>query len=135
MLITSAKLDEKIRSDPAGAYLFFGEEEYLKAHSLGVIRKTLVPDPGLAVFNHIKIDGGNVDALRDEINALPMFGMSGGTKLIELAEKYGINKSVQSAVLHVEKSNEKAYRLYKRLGYTVAAVENSRFRMAKQLQR
>ena len=86
MLITSAKLDEKIRSDPAGAYLFFGEEEYLKAHSLGVIRKTLVPDPGLAVFNHIKIDGGNVDALRDEINALPMFGLSGGTKLIELRD-------------------------------------------------
>lgn len=43
--------------------------------------------------------------------------------------------SVKSAVLHVEKSNEGAYRLYTRLGYTVSADENSRFRMAKQLQR
>lgn len=86
MLITSAKLDEKIKTDPAGAYLFFGEEEYLKAHSLTVMRKALVPDPELAVFSHIKIGGGNLDALADEINALPMFGLSGGTKLIEVRD-------------------------------------------------
>ena len=86
MLITSSKLEEKIKTDPAGAYLFFGEEEYLKTHSLGVMRKTLVPDPDLAVFNHIKIDGGNMDALKEEINALPMFGLTGGTKLIEMRD-------------------------------------------------
>ena len=58
-----------------------------------------------------------------------------GTKLIEFAERYGRDKSVVTAVLHVEKSNEKAYRLYTRLGYAVTADEGSRYRMAKQIQR
>ncbi len=58
-----------------------------------------------------------------------------GTKLIALAEKYGIEKKIPTAMLHVKCSNEKALRLYKRLGYTVSDDNGSRFRMTKQLQR
>lgn len=58
-----------------------------------------------------------------------------GTKLIALAEKYGIEKKIPTVMLHVKCSNEKALRLYKRLGYTVSDDNGSRFRMTKQLQR
>lgn len=88
MLITAKQLDEKIKNDPAGAYLFYGEEEYLKHYWLEVMRKNLSPDPSFAVFNHIKIDGGDIDRLKDELGSLPMLGMFGGEsiKLIEVRD-------------------------------------------------
>ena len=56
-----------------------------------------------------------------------------GTALVRTAEKYAEDKNAPAAVLHVEKSNEGAYRLYKRLGYEVCADEGSRLRMKKDL--
>lgn len=56
-----------------------------------------------------------------------------GTALVRTAEKYAEDKNVPAAVLHVEKSNEGAYRLYKRLGYEVCADEGCRLRMKKDL--
>ncbi|MBO4523066.1 GNAT family N-acetyltransferase [Ruminococcus sp.] len=58
-----------------------------------------------------------------------------GTKLIALAEKYGAERDIFCVMLHVEILNEKAFRLYNRLGYTVHSTEGNRYRMAKQLQR
>ena len=57
-----------------------------------------------------------------------------GTKLIHAAEKYAEEIGLSKIVLHVEKANEDAYRLYSRLGYSVDADEGSRIRMNKSVK-
>ena len=57
-----------------------------------------------------------------------------GTKLIHAAEKYAEKIGVTKVVLHVEKANEDAYRLYLRLGYSEDADEGSRIRMNKSVK-
>ena len=88
MIISAKQLDDKIKNDPAGSYLFYGEEEYLKHYWLEVMRKTLVPDPSLAAFNHVVINDGDLSRLADEIGSLPMLGMfgGGGVKLVEVRD-------------------------------------------------
>lgn len=61
--MTQNELKEKIKSaDVDGAFLFAGEEDYLKRHYIGELRKLLVPDEGLAPFVHFVFDGAEIDA-------------------------------------------------------------------------
>lgn len=46
----------QLKKGLAGAYLFFGEEDYLKSFTLKSARESLCPDPTLAIFNDIQID-------------------------------------------------------------------------------
>ena len=57
-----------------------------------------------------------------------------GTKLIHVAEKYAEKIGIVKIVLHVEKANEGAYRLYLRLGYSEDVDEGSRIRMHKSVK-
>ena len=65
-----------------GVYLFCGEEDYLKRHYLGEIRKEILTDPVFDAFNHPVFHGETVDfaALTDAIQAPPMMA---DRKLIE----------------------------------------------------
>ena len=56
-----------------------------------------------------------------------------GTKLISLAETYSGDTGVPAIVLHVEKTNERAHRLYKKLGYSDNEDQGNRIRMIKEL--
>jgi len=86
MFLDTIALSQRIKTDPSGAYLFYGQEEYLKRHWLGVIRKAVIGDDP-ASFNHIKIDGGDLSALEDQLDSMPMFDLTGGgSKLIELRD-------------------------------------------------
>ena len=88
------------------------------------------------VIGYISVESHDGFIYLDDLSVAEKSRGSGiGTRLIELAERYGTDKSVRSAVLHVEKSNKKAHRLYTKLGYTVSADEGSRYRMEKQIQR
>ena len=62
-------LDQRLKSGSVrGAYLFCGEEEYLKRHYLTNVRNLLVPDPDLGVFDAIRIGAyrtGDSDAAHD----------------------------------------------------------------------
>ena len=60
-------------------------------------------------------------------------GQGVGTKLIGLAEAYCMDTSIPAVVLHVEKTNEKAHRLYKRLGYRDHEDQGNRILMVKDL--
>ena len=42
---------------PAGGYLFYGDEDYLKSHTASRIRALLLPDEGLADFNRRTFTG------------------------------------------------------------------------------
>lgn len=67
---------EKVRTGAlSGCYFFVGEEEYLKRHYLGELRRAVIHDEGLATFNHIVFDGKDVRLadISDAIKAPPMF--------------------------------------------------------------
>ncbi len=83
MLITTKELDTALRQASGGAYLFYGEEEYLKRHYLDAFRKKLDTDRDLSAFNHVILQGGDVDALEAECSGLALFGDS---RLIEVRD-------------------------------------------------
>lgn len=58
---------------PGRAYLFYGEESYLRQRYLESLRKTLLPG-GLEAFNHHQLDGKSVTMqdLADALAGLPM---------------------------------------------------------------
>ena len=67
-----------------GAYLFFGEEEYLKNHCLHAARRALFGEEEDDPFNRTVISGeddGWLEALAEQVSSMPMFAEK---KLIEL---------------------------------------------------
>ena len=58
-----------------GAYIFSGEEDYLKRYYLGQLRDKAVPDDSFSTFNHAVYDGEEIDfaSLRDDVMSPPMF--------------------------------------------------------------
>ncbi len=69
-----AELKAKIERGENGAYLFVGEEEYLKRHYLSLLKKKIVPHEFLEPFNYALYDGGEIDfgKLLDAIKSPPM---------------------------------------------------------------
>ncbi len=81
--MTVAELRQRLKSGQmGGAYLFAGEEDYLKRHYLGEMRRAIITDEGLAPFMHYVFDGPEPDygALLDAVRTPSM--MADG-KLIE----------------------------------------------------
>lgn len=71
-----SSLKEIIKSGKiGGAFIFCGEEDYLKKHYLSELAGIASPDEGFAVFNRVVFDGEEIDfsALREAISAPPMF--------------------------------------------------------------
>ncbi len=62
------------RGELRGGYLFFGEEDYLKAHSLSAARESVCTDEAFALFNDMRIDAMDYSAgaLLDALMPLPM---------------------------------------------------------------
>ncbi len=58
-----------------------------------------------------------------------------GTKLISLAEDYSQSIGISAIVLHVEKTNERARQLYRKLGYWDHEDQGNRIRMVKELKK
>lgn len=76
----------------------------------------------------------------DDLSVTENFrGMGIGTKLIKTAEGFAEKLNIPAVVLHVEKTNKSAFRLYERLGYSILNDENTllcmntRFRMIKRV--
>ena len=68
--MTTQELDKSIKPSMRGAYLFYGEENYLKQHYREKLRKTVIEDEGMAAFNHSVIT--DLVKLSSEIAMLPM---------------------------------------------------------------
>lgn len=73
-IISEADYRKQIGRTAGNAYLFFGEEDYLKGHAVKLTRKELCPDPAFAVFNDITIDAIDytADALLNAMTPPPM---------------------------------------------------------------
>lgn len=56
-IISEADLRKQIKNEmPSGAYLLFGEEDYLKNYCADMIKKAVSYEPAYAIFNEISID-------------------------------------------------------------------------------
>ena len=73
-IIKDSDFRREIKQSPAMAYLFFGEEDYLKLHALSLAKQMICPDQALAMFNEMKLDALSYSpaALTDMIISLPM---------------------------------------------------------------
>ena len=65
---------KQLRSGLSGGYLFFGEEDYLKAFSLKAARDAVCEDKSFEIFNDMKIDAldYSAPALLDALMPFPM---------------------------------------------------------------
>lgn len=68
---------------PAGGYLFYGDEDYLKSHTAAQIRRLLFPDEGFADFNRRTFTGETYTAA-DLAEAILSPAMMVEKKLIEV---------------------------------------------------
>lgn len=81
--MTAAELKAKIKSaNVGGAYIFAGEEDYLKKYYAGEIEKLAVPDEAFAPFNKCVFDGSDID-FRELAAAIESPPMMSDFKLIE----------------------------------------------------
>lgn len=83
--MNAAEFRDEIKKGLSGAYLFYGDEEYTKAHSLSLARKSI----GMSEFNYNRISGEGKDIFQiisslDEIFMTPSFMAE--KKLTELQE-------------------------------------------------
>ncbi len=65
---------KQLKKGISGAFLFFGDEDYMKLHTLNAVRESVCPDPSFALFNDMKIDviDYSPSALIDALMPLPM---------------------------------------------------------------
>lgn len=54
--ITEAAFRSLVKTGLGEGYLFYGDEDYLKAHAVSLAREALCPDPSFELFNVIKLD-------------------------------------------------------------------------------
>ena len=73
-VITEEKFRESLDDVAGRAFVFFGEEDYLKAAAVRSVREGLCPDPVMAFFNDITIDATDYtpDKLLDVMSPPPM---------------------------------------------------------------
>lgn len=64
----------KLKTTAGSAFLFFGEEDYLKAHHIKAARERICPEPAFAFFNDITLDALDFtpDKLLDAMMPPPM---------------------------------------------------------------
>ena len=73
-IITEAQFRRNIKT-PDAAYIFFGEEDYLKQNALSVARSELV-SPEAEMFDYIRIDQADFspESISAALAAPPMLG-------------------------------------------------------------
>lgn len=73
-ILKESDFRRQIKNSPDRAYLFFGEEDYLKGFAVSVAADTICNDPDIAAFDYIKLDAlsYSADALMDAIMPMPM---------------------------------------------------------------
>lgn len=73
-IISNVDFLKKIKDDPSGNYLFYGEEDYLKSHALKALKDAMGIDETLEIFNYVTLDVLDYDAekLIDMLSMPPM---------------------------------------------------------------
>lgn len=76
--MTEADFRKKIKTAPGGAYLFFGDEDYMKLSDIRLASSVICSDPSFALFNliHISAVDYSVEILKNAMYTMPMMGDS-----------------------------------------------------------
>jgi len=74
VILKEAEFRKELKAAPKAGYLFFGDEDYLKAFAMRQARELLCPDPTLAFFNEMRLDAVDFtpQKLQDALMPLPM---------------------------------------------------------------
>ncbi len=82
-IITNADFNKKIKENPDGNYLFYGEEDYLKSHAIKSLKDAMGIDEALEIFNFVTLD--TLDYTAEKlIDILSMPPMMAEKKLVVL---------------------------------------------------
>ena len=88
-IITPVEYRNTLKNGISGGWLFFGEEAYLKTHSLDVTRKAILGD-GIDSFSHKKVSclDFDIEKMTDAVATVSLFGMQeeGAVTLTEFHE-------------------------------------------------
>ena len=73
-VLQEADFRRELKSTPRAGYLFFGDEDYLKAFAVRTAREVICPDPTFAAFNEMRLDALDFEPqkLMDALMPLPM---------------------------------------------------------------
>ena len=73
-ILKDSDFKKDLKAEPKKGYLFFGEEDYLKAFALKTAEETLCPDPTFSFFNVMKLDALDFSPskLLDALMPMPM---------------------------------------------------------------
>lgn len=74
IMIKEADFRRQLKGEPDVGYLFFGDEDYMKATAIRMARGTLCPDSAMAFFNDIRLGGADFssDQLQDAMMSPPV---------------------------------------------------------------
>ena len=106
-------------------YFADGEDRLVVAEAEGKVVGYLAAEVHREEIDYLYFDDLSVSG--------PYRGRGIGTALIRDAEAYGRKRGIGAFVLHAEKTNDGARRLYERLGYRILAENGTRLRMVKEL--
>ena len=108
-IISNLDFSKKIKENPEGNYLFYGEEDYLKSHAVKSLKEALGIDDALEIFNFVTLDvlDYTPDKLIDVLSMPPMMAekklvvLSGLNikKVSPLSCSYGFRENIVSITL------------------------------------
>ena len=101
-IISNLDFTKKIKENPDGNYLFYGEEDYLKSHAIKSLKDAMGIDETLEIFNFIQMDvlDYSADKLIDTLSMPPMMAER---KLVVLN---GLNIKKMSNKQNISEYNE-----------------------------
>ena len=129
--MTVSELDKKIKPNMRGAYLFYGDEEYLKLRYREKMRATLLEDESLAPFNHSIIT--DLARLAGEVETLPMMA---DRRLVEVEDVSfsKLNKdSLEALVTLLQKTEDTVVLFFTREGEFSAGTPKKPSELYKKL--
>ena len=92
-IISNADFNKRIKANPDGFYLFYGEEDYLKSHAIKALKDAMGIDEALEIFNYVTLDVLDYDSEK-LIDMLSMPPMMAEKKLVVLT---GLNVKKMSS--------------------------------------
>ena len=107
-IISNIEFSKKIKENPDGNYLFYGEEDYLKSHAVKSLKDAMGIDEALEIFNYVTLDvlDYTPDKLIDMLSMPPMMAEKKLVVLSGLNIKKMFNKSefndLLDAIAHLD---------------------------------
>lgn len=94
-VISNLEFSKRIKENPDGNYLFYGEEDYLKSHAVKSLKEAMGIDEALEIFNYVTLDvlDYTPDKLIDILSMPPMMAEKKLVVLSGLNIKKMTNKS------------------------------------------